>query len=1120
MTPSDSRVRVFVPPFALLLLVGMFSEGSGAPEDGESPPGDFAPATPAEAKQSADETKSEKWDVDAPPGPSKEIAIDTDEGTWLNVDVSPNGARIAFDLLGDIYTVNVAGSTERLTSGVAWDMQPRFSPDGSLIAFTSDRGGGDNIWVMKSDGSEPRAITNESFRLLNSPAWTPDGDYILARKHFTSRRSLGAGEIWLYHRSGGGSGIQLVARPNDQKDLGEPAASPDGRYVYYSRDVTPGSTFEYNKDSNGEIYAILRLDRETGEIERVTGGPGGAIRPTPSPDGKSLAFIRRVRFRSVLFVRDLASGAERAVFDDLDRDMQETWAIHGVYAQMAWTPDSSSIVLWAGGKIRRIDIASGEATTIPFRVRDTRTVAETLRVPIEVSPDEFDVKLIRWASTGGDGTSIVFQALGRVYVRDLGDGTTRPLTTADEHFEHAPTASRDGKSVVFATWDDEELGSIRLAPVAGGEAMVLVDARGHYTDPVLSPDGGTVVYRKMTGGGLLNPLWSIEPGVYALRIGEHSEDATPVRLVTSGRRPHFGAASDRVYFTGSSGGKAALKSIRLDRTEERTHLTSENGTEFRVSPDGRWVAFIERFNVYVLPFISTGKPLAVGPKTKSIPVARVSHDAGVYVHWSADSQMLHWTLGGKFYSQPLAHAFAFLEGAPDPLPGAQKESVEIGFRQPAYRPEGIVALVGARVITMRGDEVIADGAVVFERDRITAIGPRGEVAIPDGARVVDCAGKTILPGLVDVHAHGAQASSGIVPEQNYISYSELSFGVTTIHDPSNNTEAIFAASELAKAGRIVSPRVFSTGTILYGAAGSFKAEVDSLDDARFHLRRMQAVGAFTVKSYNQPRRDQRQQVMTAARELGMMVVPEGGSLFQHNMTMVVDGHTGVEHCLPVAKVYSDVVQLWSQTKTGYTPTLGVAYGGISGERYWYDTTDVWKNERLLQFVPRRRVDPLARRRTKAPLEEYNHIDAAKICKQFVDAGIGVQLGAHGQREGLAAHWELWMFAQGGMTPHEALRSATLSGAEYLGLDGDIGSIAPGKLADLIVVDGNPLDNIRDSEKIFYTIVGGRVYEARTMDEIGPNGRKRKPFYFETGADSSPSFGVESACGCARSTQSH
>ena len=203
--------------------------------------------------------------------------------------------------------------------------------------------------------------------------------------------------------------------------------------------------------------------------------------------------------------------------------------------------------------------------------------------------------------------------------------------------------------------------------------------------------------------------------------------------------------------------------------------------------------------------------------------------------------------------------------------------------------------------------------------------------------------------------------------------------------------------------------------------------VNSLDDARTHIRRMKAEGAISVKSYNQPRRDQRQQVLVAAREEGIMVVPEGGSLFMHNMTQVVDGHTGIEHALPVARLYDDVVQLWSSTEVGYTPTLGVGYGGLNGEIYWYQESDVFTDDKLQTFVPRGSYEPKSRRRIMASEGDWNHISIAEGCKQLYDAGVGVNLGAHGQREGLAAHWEMWMFEQGGMTPHEALRSSTPRG---------------------------------------------------------------------------------------------
>ncbi|MDH3626093.1 MAG: amidohydrolase family protein [Acidobacteriota bacterium] len=1053
----------------------------------------------------------EPWDVQAPGGPVYEAKLDTDTGTWMNLDVSPDGEHVMFDLLGDLYEIPIAGGDAvSLTDGFAWDMHPRYSPDGSSIAFTSDRGGGDNIWIMDRDGSDPQAVSEESYRLLNNPVWSPDGEFLAARKHFTSRRSLGSGEIWLFHRSGG-AGIQLNEKPNEQKDLGEPAFSPDGRYIYFSQDTTSGSVFQYNKDSNTQIYTIQRIDREEGRIETVISGAGGAARPTPSPDGKWVAFVRRVRFDTCLFLHDTDSGRNTKLTCDLERDMQETWAVHGVYPNMAWTPDSDSLVYWATGTLHRIEIDSREITPIPFRVKDKREMVEALRFPVAVAPDQFDVKMLRWVQVSPAGDRVLFQALGKLWVRDLPDGEPTRLTLQDDHFEFYPSFSRDGRWVVYTTWHDEELSTIQIAASDGTSVKTLDVGPGHYIEPVFSPDGKTVVYRKIGGGFIRSGLYSQETGIYSIGLN----GGKPVRVTRNGRSPQFAADGSRLFFTTSEAeDRRALRSIDLDGTDEHEHVNSEAAVEFSLSPDGQWLAFSERFKTYIAPFVATGKPMSLGPGSTSIPVRQVSRDSGDYLHWSGDSKTLHWSMGPELFSRDLKDAFAFYDGAPEELPEPQAEGVAIGFRFETDVPTGVVALVGARIITMRGDEVLERGTIVVEGNRIQTVGPTDEIDVPSGAKVIDVGGHTIIPGLVDVHWHGSQGTSEITPQRNWFNDAALAFGVTTAHDPSNDTSTFFAASELAKAGSIVGPRLYSTGMILYGASGSFKAIVDSEEDAAGHLRRMKAAGAFSVKSYNQPRREQRQQVISAARDLEMMVVPEGGSLFQHNMTMVVDGHTGVEHALPVANIYDDVLQLWSQSRTGYTPTLGVGYGGIWGENYWYAHTDVYANERLMEFVPRPFVDSVARRPFIAPEEEYNHISIAKGCKALTDVGVSVQLGAHGQREGLAAHWELWMFAQGGMTPLETLRAGTLNGAAYVGLDKDIGSIEVGKLADLAILAKNPLEEIRHTDSVVFTMINGRLFDAATMNQIGNHPDSRPPLFFKVHGEDVHAESI--GCSCVRS----
>lgn len=1038
-----------------------------------------------------------KWDVSEPFGPTTRIDFETDEGTWINLDVSPDGKRIVFDLLGDLYLMPVEGTggglAERLTSGAAFDMQPRFSPDGSLIAFASDRDGSTNLWVVHPDGTGFRQVSKEKRWFVNSPVWSPDGQYLFARHHFVKERSLGAGEIWMYHL-GGESGLQVTEKASWQKDAGEPTVSPDGRYLYYSKDVSPGDNFEYNKDPNGAIYAILRRDLLTGDERREVSVQGGAVTPRLSPDGKTLAYIRRVRLESLLYLQDLATGESRPVFDKLDKDLQEAWAIHGLYPSYAFGADGRHIFIWGLGKIWEVDVARGAmggAVEVPFRARVDASIHDALRFPQKVYEERFPVRMLRQVATAPDGSALVYSALGRLYRKTLPEGEPRRLTS-DEVIEFAPAFSRDAAFLVYATWSDERRGRVRIVRADGSGGRDLVEIPGHYTEPSFSPDGKTVVYRRTGGDDVRGQAFGTDPGIYVVGV----DGGSPHLLREAGETPRFSADGERVSYVERRGDKTVLASVGLDGSKEVVHLDSENAVEMVPSPDDRWVAFVERYKVLVAPFPRTGRAVSLGPGGTSIPVAELSAESGFGLHWSGDSKTVFWSLGPELLSVAIDQVFDF--GAENALKSAQPARTPIGFSAASDVPEGAIAFVGGRVVTLSesgGDAVVENGTVLVERNRIAAVGPSRSVRVPDGARRIDVTGKTLIPGIVDVHAHLGSEREGILAEESWPLVANLAYGVTTSHDPSNNTEMVFTNSEMIRAGMKLGPRLYSTGAILYGAETPIKAEIEKYEDALAHLRRLKAVGAFSVKSYNQQRRDVRQMILKAARELEMMVVPEGGSLLYMDETFVLDGHTGLEHSLPVPNLYRDVVQLFARSRSGYTPTLIVGYGGLSGEYYWYQHENVWEKEHLLQFTPREIVDRRSRRRTMAEEDDFNHVLISQGAKKIVDAGGRVQLGAHGQLQGLGAHWELWMLQQGGMTPLEALRAATLDGARYLGLDRELGSIEVGKLADLVVLNANPLDDIRATEGISQVMVNGRLYEAATMNEVGSS-KRRKPFYWQ------------------------
>lgn len=1054
----------------------------------------FAMDPPEALADSKSETKKEvnkedkKWDVNHPPGESYLANIDVSTGTWMNVDVSPDGQTILFDLLGDLYTMPIkGGEATALTHSIAWEMQAKFSPNGKQIAFTSDQAGGDNIWIMDIDGTNQKQVTKESFRLLNSPTWSPDGQYIAAKKHFTSQRSIGAGEIWLYHTAGG-SGLQLNKRPNDQKDIGEPVFSADGKKVYFSRDSTAGSTFEYSKDSNQIIYEIFSINQKDGKIKKEVSGMGGAIRPTPSHDGKTLAFVKRIRNQSSLFFKDLKTGIETPVYKKLDRDMQETWAIHGVYPSMSWTPDNQSLVFWADGKIKKINKKSLTVSDIPFHIKTTKEMRKAVRFNVNPGPEKFDTKMLRWVQVSPNGKQVVYQALGQLYTKKLPNGKAKRLTKSNTEMAFYPSYSSDGKWITYTSWNDKAQGAVKKIRSTGGKSKTLTKQPGKYIAPKFSSNGKNIVFQKVTHGRLLSPQHDINPGIYQI-----AASGGKAKLITeNGANPFYSKDAQRIYLTRFEDKKTKLISINLNGFDPVVHASSQWATEFSLSPNEQYLSFNERYQIYIIPFTQTAKTIELSPKTTNLPILKISDHGGNNLSWNKTNDSISWSLGAELNQLEIPSVSEWKE--------KQKElsvnKTSLSFEVKSDSPKGHTLLTGAQVITMQGDLVYEQGDILITDNKIKAVGNVGSLTVPQGTKTVNLKGKTVMPGIVDVHWHGSQGSSQITPQQNWMNLASLAFGVTTIHDPSNDTGEIFASAEMARKGLTVAPRIFSTGRILYGAKTYITADINSLDDAVDHLSRLKQQGAFSVKSYSQPRRDQRQQVLEAARQTQMMVVPEGGSTFQHNLTMIIDGHTGIEHSIPMAAIYDDVKQLWSQSETGYTPTLVVSYGGIWGENYWYQDSDVWKHPLLSKFVPKNILYPRSIRRTMAPKEDYNHFNSARVAKELQDLGVGVQLGAHGQREGLGSHWEMWMFAQGGMTPLQVIRAATIDGAKYLGMDQYIGSLEAGKLADLVILDSDPIKDIYSTDQVHGVMVNGRLYHSDSMDEIGNHPKKRQPMFFQ------------------------
>ena len=1107
------------------------------------------PKDPAAEKKKADKNE-------LPLEMKDRLEFETDEGTWISLDVLPDGKALVFELLGDIYRLPVAGgAATRVTDGAPYDAQPRVSPDGRWIAFISDRSGSDNLWIAKIDGTNPRKLSNESQDAVISPAWTPDSQYVIA-----SMRGTGGTQLRMFHINGG-SGVPLASppppggaapaaggAPSGPTRLGA-SVSPDGRYLYVAQ-AGPGTGLSR--------WQVARLDMRTGDADVITQAEGGGMRPLVSPDGTLVVYATRYETKTGLRVRNLATGADRWLKWPITRDEQESGGSpsRDTFPGYAFMPDGREIVITNDGRIQRINLETGAETPVPFTAKVSLEVGPALESPYRVPQGPVRARLIQDPRQSPDGRRIVMSVLTNLYVMDLAAsakprrlalsparsavGPADAGTAVPSDYAFKPTWSPDGQWIAYVTWSPEGQGHIwKVRADGSGPPQQLTKISAFYTDITFSPDGQRIVglrgneFQRQQSfsefGGLRIPL----DLVWLPAAGGDVELIVPARGVG---RPHFTSDTGRVFVYSSDG----LISLRYDGTDRRTHIRVTGpgragsprppaAEAVLMHPDGRWALADVNNQLWVVavpPF--AGSPATVSVRGPAVPVKRLTDIGADYFAWADDGKTITWAIGSTFFrrafdtvdftpTEPSGRGAGSGEGggggaaeggqkpeAAGEKPGAKPKDpldldtnvqrFEVEIELPRAMPKGSIVLRGATVITMKegagASDALTNADVLVTDNRITSVG-RG-LRVPQGTREINARGKFIVPGFIDTHAHWEFRTHDVLEPRNWSLVANLAYGVTAGLDVQTSTNDYFAYQDLVETGQSTGQRAFMTGPGVFSNNDfqSYEATLAYLKRYKEHYRTP------NIKSYMVGNRKQRQWVVQASKELGLMPTTEGGRDMKLDITHAIDGMHGNEHTLPVFPLYKDVVELYAKTKTAYTPTLLVNYGGIIAEEYFYTTTEVHDDRKLNRFYPHNVLDDMTRRRRVwARKDEFVFPMAAEAAARIQRAGGLVGVGGHGQLQGLGYHWEMWALAMGGMTPREVLKAATIDGAKIIGFAQDLGSLEAGKLADLVVLDRNPLVDIRNTNSVRYVMKNGELYDGETLDQLWPVEKKLPKFWW-------------------------
>jgi imidazolonepropionase-like amidohydrolase/Tol biopolymer transport system component len=993
-------------------------------------------------------------------GSASGIEVVAKQATWSSVTVHPGEDSFHFDALGQIYRADADdGSVADASPALSGEFLTRFpdaishspaiSPDGRRLAFVSDAGGRENVWLAQRGGGRERRLSDLSGAAVSGLAWMPSGRALIARV----RTAPTEGRIWRFPLSGDASPIEPETPLQDMQ-----GPHPHGEWIYFATTLKPPGPRPLRR----ERWLIARMPADGGHVETVVETEGGAVRPRISPDGRWLAYVTWRQGRSQLVVRDRRGSRRERVIAEVGRNLQDIY-IAQLDLFPGYTLTDRAVWVSIDGIVHRIELASGERQT--FAPRFSRRVDPTrpARPAVPIPEDGMSVRSLRWPSASADGETLVFEALGRIWIagRASDDAGPRALTPEDENCSQ-PDLSADGLDLLFVCDSGNGRWRIEAQNLRDDTRTTIAAGEAAWAAPRWIGENARMVAVRS------DPLPAL--GIFGERdrsIVTMDADGSDAQVIAEAVTGAGGA-----WPTDHGRGLVFRDERNLRNWSRKTGSVRDIANLGRATaaiprPDGaRWLIHIDG-HVLNVDRRKLAQTLA-SANERTWGFSNYPGEIGAFPAWFGET--------GYVFARP---------GRIELRDKDAKHRVEIEIPVEPEVGTGTLALVHARLITMDASGVIENGHVIIEGGEIVRVGRADRIAVPESAHVIDLEGKTVLPGLIDVHQHALFLMGfdplANIPRDFSPPAALLAHGVTSTRDPALFDNARdFAIVERINVGRMKGPRYFATGQRLRPD----EYPVRSPADAAAAVSHAASFGATAVKQYLYPDRRQRRWIADAARSRDLRSAFESGYDYKLGLSALLDGFNSIEHSPGNHALFEDFIRLAAGVDADYVPTLMTQIGA---ERF-FGKTDIETSPRLQRWLPAAwRLQLINRQRRGAGIDPAETAYAAltRNAAAMAAAGMDVGVGAHDNPSptGLGTLWEIAALVDGGLSEQEALRSATIEGARIIGIDHRTGSITAGKLADLVVLDHNPLEDITALEQTAMIVFRGIALDPLTLEPL-------------------------------------